>query len=112
MMGRRPGYMSQRRDAYEPLTSAMPTFSLGGLPDSLIRKVLAHPHRGHSLEPPETLGASFLGEGHELKNRPGGAGPRQSRDYLDLCAACPRGDEQGASGTRVIVDTWTTKFEP
>ncbi len=60
MMGRRPGYMSQRRDAYEPLTFAMPTFGLGGLPDSLIRKVLAHPHRGHSLEPPETLGASFL----------------------------------------------------
>ena len=37
-------------------------FSLGGLPDSPIRKVLAHPHRGHSLEPPETLGASFLGD--------------------------------------------------
>jgi hypothetical protein len=47
---------------YEPLTFAVPTFGLGGLPDSPIRKVLAHPHRGHGLEPPETLGASFLGD--------------------------------------------------
>jgi len=52
----------QRRDAYKPLTFAMPTFSLGSLSDSLIRKVLAHPHRGHSLEPPESSGASFLGD--------------------------------------------------
>jgi hypothetical protein len=35
---------------------------LGGLPDSPIRKVLAHPHRGHSLESPRSPGASFLGD--------------------------------------------------
>jgi hypothetical protein len=61
MMGRRPGYMSQKRDACEPLTFAVPTFGRGGLPDSLIRKVLAHPHRGHSLEPPGDPGGFFFG---------------------------------------------------
>jgi hypothetical protein len=34
--------------------------SLSPFADLPIRKVLAHPRRGHSLEPPEAPGASFL----------------------------------------------------